>query len=111
MELIFPSRWVFANHFEQCLTRLKPHHSTDPYGEIRIPEDCKVSIHAALLLISLINQLSHCGRRVALCFDSTEGAYSYLSRMGFFECLANAIEVRPEGIVNFLGGLQRCCLV
>lgn len=73
-----------------------PHASQDASVEICVPTNCKVSIHAALLLVSLINQLSLRGQYIILSFDAPDEAYGYLSRMGFFEHIAPAVDVRPE---------------
>ena len=94
MELVFPSRWVIEQTFEDSLSRIDPHKAESSQIELKVPEECKVAIHVALRLISLINQLVLCGRHVRLSFDSVEGAYSYLNRMGFFDRLAAEVEVR-----------------
>jgi hypothetical protein len=96
MKLDLPPRWIFSRIFEECMLQHDPHGSQDASVEIHVPTECKVSIQAALLLASLINQLSLRGQYIILSFDSTDGAYSYLSRMGFFEHLDPAVDVRPE---------------
>ena len=96
MILTLPSRWVFNPEFEGLLNQANPHQSQESNIEIVIPKNCKISIQAALLLVSLINQLSLCGTRIVITFNSIEGAYGYLSRMAFFERLVPAIEVRPK---------------
>lgn len=73
-----------------------PHTLSHGDVEFIVPAGCKVPIQTALMLVSLLNQLACCGRRVVLSFETTDGAYGYLSRMRFFESLAREVEVRPE---------------
>jgi len=54
-------------------------------------------IDAAVRLLSLLNQLDLCSRRVILEFEEGEiGAMGYLNRMGFFDHLSPNVEVSPE---------------
>ena len=54
-------------------------------------------IDAAVRLLSLTNQRDYCTRRVLLRFDEGEsGAMGYLNRMGFFDHLAEGVQVYPE---------------
>ncbi len=69
-------------------------------------------IDAALILLSLINQLDHCCRFVTLDFEEGEsGAMGYLNRMGFFDHLSPNIRVNPgkpsySGAERFAGNNQ-----
>ncbi len=57
---------------------------------------CKIMIDAAVRLLSLINQLDKCCKRVLLNFEEGEdGAMGYLNRMGFFDQLSSNVEVEP----------------
>ncbi|TAM43566.1 MAG: ATP-binding protein [Gammaproteobacteria bacterium] len=63
----------------------------------KFPIGCKVMVDAAVRLLSLANQLNHTFRRVRLEFDEGEaGVMGYFNRMGFFDCLAEDIEVTPD---------------
>lgn len=54
-------------------------------------------VDSAVRLLSLANQLSASTRRVRLTFDEGEdGTMGYLNRMGFFDQLAEEIEVEPS---------------
>lgn len=54
-------------------------------------------VDTAIRLLSLANQLSLCGKAVALVFeDGMIGTMGYLVRMGFFDYLAPAVDVLPE---------------
>jgi hypothetical protein len=92
-----PSAWVNASRLEDALRR-----SGDPHGPqiydvlIRFPVGSKVMVDAAIRLLSLINQLNFCTRRVRLDFDEGEGGtMGYLNRVGFFDHLAPDVEVLP----------------
>jgi hypothetical protein len=96
MNIEFPPYWVSAEQFENLLVGWDPHGSKQASQEIRIPASCKLPIQTALKLVSLINQLISCGVRIILNFESTQGTYGYLSRMAFFECLAETVSVFPR---------------
>jgi len=54
-------------------------------------------VDTAIRLLSLVNQLASTTRRVRLNFEEGEtGTMGYLNRMGFFDCLADAVEVLPS---------------
>lgn len=54
-------------------------------------------VDAAIRLLSLVNQLDSCTRRVRLKFEEGEtGTMGYLNRMGFFDNLARGVEVVPN---------------
>jgi hypothetical protein len=54
-------------------------------------------VDTAIRLLSLVNQLAFTTRRVHLEFDEGEsGTMGYLNRMGFFDHLADVVEVRPS---------------
>lgn len=54
-------------------------------------------VDAAIRLLSLVNQLDLCTRRVRLTFEEGEqGAMGYLNRMGFFDNLSRRVEVIPH---------------
>jgi hypothetical protein len=92
-----PSAWVNASRLEDALRRSgDPHATAVSQVHIHFPTGCKVMVDAAIRLLSLVNQLNFCTRRVRLNFDEGEaGTMGYLNRVGFFDHLANAIEVLP----------------
>ncbi len=54
-------------------------------------------VDAAIRLLSLVNQLASTTRRVHLDFEEGEfGTMGYLNRMGFFDYLAEMVEVSPS---------------
>jgi hypothetical protein len=48
-------------------------------------------------LLSLLNQLDHCSRRVTLNFESNDSTtIGYLNRIGFFDHLSSQVVVLPQ---------------
>jgi len=93
-----PACWVSANALENALLRSGNPHGADVYSvTVGFPTGCKVMVDAAIRLLSLVNQLDHCTRRVRLSFEEGEaGTMGYLNRMGFFDNLSPSIEVSPK---------------
>lgn len=93
-----PSTWVNSSRLEDALRRSGDLHRTQANDvQIRIPVGCKVMVDAAIRLLSLVNQLDVCTRRVRLDFEEgQEGTMGYLNRVGFFDHLAPNVEVLPE---------------
>lgn len=61
-------------------------------------------IDACARLLSLANQLAHCGRQVTFEFEEgLDGAMGYLDRIRFFEQLAASVVVVPEPPVQSAG--------
>jgi|InoplaM1PM_1038563.scaffolds.fasta_scaffold20534_1 hypothetical protein len=49
-------------------------------------QEQQAMIDAIVRLLSLLNQLEHCSRRVILAFDDgMDGVMGYLNRIGFFD--------------------------
>jgi hypothetical protein len=97
--ITLPPCWVGANEFEEALQRadIDPHDSRVFSVVVEFPTQCKVMVDAAIRLLSLVNQLDHCTRRVRLSFEEGEaGTMGYLNRMGFFDNLSRGVEVIPE---------------
>jgi hypothetical protein len=62
-----------------------------------MPIGCALMVEAGARLLSIVNQLSLCTKKVALDFEEgLSGTMGYLNRMGFFDTLNEQIEVRPE---------------
>lgn len=58
---------------------------------------CKLMLEAQARLLALCNQLSEAGKTVVLDFKkSANGTLTYLDRIGFFELLANEVQVLPK---------------
>jgi hypothetical protein len=98
MTIELPASWVDASRLECALAVRDGAHEAPPASEVtfRFPVGCKVMIDAAVRMLSLLNQLDACTRRVGLQFDEGEaGAMGYLDRMGFFDYLAPDVEVHP----------------
>ncbi len=96
-EILFTANWVDENRFEVALRKgALPHESKSTKIIFRFPVNCKIMIGTAVRMLSLANQLDHCGKRVCLQFEEgEEGAMGYLDRMGFFDHLADGVEVHP----------------
>ncbi len=98
-EISFPADWVDSSAMEKVLSAGPSAHATQ-YSKIefRFPIDCKVMIDAAVRLLSLFNQLYYSSRNVSLIFeeDGYGSTMGYLNRMGFFDYLAQGIEVLPS---------------
>ena len=98
MTIELPANWVNASGLEDALAVRGGAHEALPVSELtfRFPVGCKVMIDAAVRMLSLLNQLDACARRVVLEFDEGEaGAMGYLDRMGFFDYLSPDVEVYP----------------
>jgi len=96
-QINFPSEWINASALEKALRGDREPHGKNSY-EVRFlfPVGCKIMVDAAVRLLSLINQLDYCSRRVRLEFEEGEiGTMGYLNRMGFFDCLSKNVDVLP----------------
>ena len=96
-QIRFPSGWINASALEQTLRRGHEPHGAEVYEVLFVfPTGCKIMVGTAVRLLSLLNQLDCCTCRVRLDFTEGEtGAMGYLDRMGFFDHLAENIEVVP----------------
>ena len=91
-----PGGWVNTDRLEAALRQAGNPHDASCIT-VAFPTDCKVMVDSAIRLLSLVNQLDHCSRRVRLTFEEGEaGTMGYLNRMGFFDNLAPGIEVMPR---------------
>ncbi len=91
-----PPNWVNADALEHVLrsTPVSPHDAASTV--FCFPPGCRVMIDSAVRLLSLINQLDLCTRRVRLEFEDGEtGVMGYLNRVGFFDELSRNVEVMP----------------
>ena len=66
-----------------------------------------IMVDAAARILSLLNQLALCTKRVTLEFESPDGAMGYLNRLRFFEFLATQIIVRPFRPLVSMGALRK----
>jgi hypothetical protein len=99
MRISLQANWVDASRLEESLISHGGPHESSGGSEIvfHFPAGCKVMIDAAVRLLSLVNQLDSCHRRVLLLFDEgIAGAMGYLDRMGFFDCLSAGVVVSPD---------------
>ena len=94
----FPSSWTNASKFETALRRsLGPHDPNNNSVTFEIPEGCRIMVDLAVRLLSLTNQLIATTKSVTLDFAEGEaGTMGYLNRMGFFDHLAEDVEVFPR---------------
>lgn len=93
----FPATWVEGDRFEEALRQSYGPHAPEAYeATFRFPAGCKIMVDVAIRLLSLANQLTCSSRRVRLCFEEGEaGTMGYLNRMGFFDHLAEEVEILP----------------
>jgi hypothetical protein len=94
----FPGLWINVLRFETALRHsCGPHHPHTYEVAFEFPQGCKIMVDSAIRLLSLANQLSSATKRVRLDFKEGEsGTMGYLNRMGFFDHLAEQVEVRPQ---------------
>lgn len=80
----FPKGWTNAPKLEKILLASPgPHLCSEVF---RFCKNSKLMIDAIVRLLSLLNQLEHCSRRVILAFDDgMDGVMGYLNRIGFFD--------------------------
>src|SRR6266446_6443732 len=92
----FPTGWTNAEKLEKILLAHPSPHTCHEVTFRFCPES-KLMIDAAVRLLSLLNQLDYCTRRVVVSFDDgMTGVMGYLNRMGFFDHLAQGITIVPE---------------
>lgn len=94
----FPAQWINASRFERALRNsCGPHDPNTFEVTFEFPSGCKIMVDAAIRVLSLVNQLASTTRRVHLNFEEGEaGTMGYLNRMGFFDYLADGVEVLPS---------------
>lgn len=93
----FPATWINADRFETALrASCGPHDPGTLEVTFNFPIGCKIMVDGAIRLLSLANQLVASTRRVHMNFEEGEaGTMGYLNRMGFFDHLAEAVDVAP----------------
>lgn len=97
-QILFPGIWVSASVFERTLRQCGDPHARN-FSEVNFnfPRGCKIMLDTAVRLLSLVNQLEYCTRRVVLSFEEgEEGTLGYLNRIGFFDHLSANVEVFPS---------------
>jgi hypothetical protein len=96
-EINLPGTWIDASAMETGIQNADAPHGSGIYEVVfRFPVGAKLMIDAAIRMLSLSNQLATTSRRVRLVFDDGEaGTMGYLNRVGFFDHLAQEIEVAP----------------
>lgn len=94
----FPAIWINADRFETALrASCGPHDAKSHEVTFYFPVGCKIMVDGAIRLLSLANQLVASTRHVHMNFEEGEaGTMGYLNRMGFFDHLAQAVDVSPE---------------
>lgn len=105
--LDLPDGWVTALRFENAFLRCgNALGSAFTTVVIRIPARCKLMIQVVIRLLSFCNQMITSMRRVRLEFaGGADGVMGYLNRMGFFDHLANEVEIVP-GRPHFSGAAR-----
>lgn len=99
-EIEFPKRWIAGSELETAIRACAgcgPHSAEAYEVHFRFPYGCKIMADAAVRLLSLLNQLDFCTRRVQLDFEEGEaGTMGYLDRLGFFDHLSENVSVHPR---------------
>lgn len=91
----FRDSWVDLRAFETAFRRGGPHEAQGTTAQFVFPAGCKIMVDAGLRLLSLANQLVFSTKRVILAFEEEEGTLGYLNRIGFFDHLAETVEIIP----------------
>jgi hypothetical protein len=93
-----PNNWARVDHINRLLKS-----QGDPFLDgvrqvhILIPEQAKLMLDGAVVLLSLANQLADSGRVVLIEFiGGFGGVMGYLDRMAFFDKLHPAIRTKPK---------------
>jgi len=96
-KISFPENvWIGGDKLEGILYGSKDtiYGSGSIYFEI-LPES-KILIDAAVIFLSLINQLSAAGKSITIDFQNDDSnVMGYFSRMGFFDHLDNLVAISP----------------
>ncbi len=93
----FPGKWIDASKLEDTLNAANPHTSQDNDIVLTFPTGCNIMVDAAVRLLSFVNQLDGCTKRVKLVFEAGyDGTMGYLDRLGFFSHLSPRVVTNPE---------------
>lgn len=93
---------------DRALTRSgSPHDSKFTEVHVFVGSTSGIMVDAAARILSLLNQLALCTKRVTLEFESTDGAMGYLDRLRFFEFLSTAIKVKPGRPLFSMGAIRK----
>ena len=97
-QLRFTDGWVSSHHVARKMREMgEAHHENVEEIDITLGRGCGVLVDAGILLLSLVNQLAHTGRKVTLRFeDGHIGAMGYLDRLAFFELLHPTVKTIPH---------------
>lgn len=107
-EIALTTKWVNARELDRSLLRTIAPHDKD-VGEVvvRVAGKCKLMVDASARLLSLLNQLALCTKRVVLEFEDASEAMGYLNRISFFEFLSPYVVVKPRRPAFAMGALRR----
>lgn len=95
-EIILSANWINGRVLDSTLARaISPHGNQVHQVSVHVGANCNIMVDAAARLLSLLNQLVLCTKRVTIEFDSTDGAMGYLNRIRFFEFLSAQVVVKP----------------
>jgi hypothetical protein len=89
---------INASRFERALRNsCAPHDPNTFEVTFEFPSGCKIMVDAAIRVMSLVNRLASTTRGVQLNFEEGDvRTMGYLNRMGFFDYLADGVEVLPS---------------
>lgn len=107
-EVVLRANWINARELDKSLLRaVGPHDRRVPEVVVRVASNCNIMVDAAARLLSLLNQLALCTKRVTLEFEDARGAMGYLNRIRFFEFLSRHVTVKPQRPVFSMGAVHR----
>ncbi|HBO2993428.1 TPA: ATP-binding protein [Pseudomonas aeruginosa] len=89
--------WVRATSFEDVLA-VTGSPLDEPVSEVEfvVPKGCKIMIDAAARILALCNQTVMLGKTVSIDFSACMATLTYFNRLGFFDHLAETVNVVPE---------------
>jgi len=92
----FPEMWINSHKLEEVLWRAKASIQDGKHVHFEILPNTKILIDAAVIFLSLINQLAADGKLVSIDFGIEDSVVmGYLNRMGFFDHLDSRIIILP----------------
>jgi len=94
--ITFPEAWINSDKLEGILWRAKAAIQDDKHVHFEILPSTKFLIDAAVIFLSLINQLAADGKLISIDFGTEDTVVmGYLNRMGFFDHIDQRIVILP----------------
>lgn len=107
-EVTLDANWINGRVLDSALMRAaSPHGSNVDLVTVSVRAHSSIMVDAAARLLSLLNQLVLCTKRVVLQFEDPDGAMGYLNRINFFEFLSREVVVKPYRPVVPMGSIHK----